>query len=370
MTNSKYIYEKINWFYDMVMKNLEKRKKAIPFLFVAILLMVVIDQFVFSDGRPYVNKLRNELYENSIDYEAQGNIPNKQARSIPARPEVDTSFYIPEVKDMQVHEVFSLEKNPAWQKYSAYKYIDPEWTKIAIIIDDFGIRSYWAERIMQLEGPLTLSFLPFAGTTKRFSKIAFENGHELMLHMPMEPENSNLKTGKLILKSDQSPEEFEKILDDALNSFNGYVGLNNHMGSKLTQNKDAMRRLMAKLSELGLLFVDSRTIGNSVAADIAADYKLPHISRDIFLDHNEQYYYVWEQLEKLEKIAKERGYAVAIGHPKKDTYKALSEWIPTLKDKKIALVPVSMVVKNKREFNKTYINDDQPTDAIYEESPQ
>lgn len=134
------------------------------------------------------------------------------------------------------------------------------------------------------------------------------------------------------------------MLNKDLSAFSGYVGINNHMGSKMTQDRPGMARVMAELRTRGLLFIDSRTINTSVAADEAEKAGIPYAVRDVFLDHEETYEAVAGALEEVERKALKDGFAIAIGHPREETVKALREWLPTLEAKGIALVPVSAVV--------------------------
>ena len=156
--------------------------------------------------------------------------------------------------------------------------------------------------------------------------------------------NSDLDTGDVVLKTEQSRDEFVKMLDTAMNSFDGYIGINNHMGSKLTQSAGAMNLLMSELKKRGLAFLDSKTIASSIAAKTAQSYEVPYAERDVFLDHDSDLEAVIMSLQRLEELALKHGHAIAIGHPKKNTIKALQEWLPTLEDKGLSLVPLSSVL--------------------------
>ena len=141
-----------------------------------------------------------------------------------------------------------------------------------------------------------------------------------------------------------SAEDITNNLEKAFKSFDGYVGLNNHMGSRVTQNQEIMGQVMKALNKRDLYFIDSVTIDTSVAAKTAENQGLKFAERDVFLDHEESRAFTLKALERLETIAQERGYAIAIGHPKKHTIDALKEWIPEAKKKGFTLVPASAVV--------------------------
>jgi polysaccharide deacetylase 2 family uncharacterized protein YibQ len=243
----------------------------------------------------------------------------------------------------QAVEIITPPKNPAWQKYAVAVDIPAGTPKVVIILDDVGVNKKMSEAAIALEGPLNLAFLPYADGVEELASRAAERGHELMVHVPMEPMNETLDPGPQVLRTGLPGKEFDNILNQSLSSIGNYVGINNHMGSKLTQNAKAMTRIMNALNRRGLLFVDSKTIGTSVAGDTAAAHKVPYRVRDVFLDHHPDYESVMNSLKQMERIAKDHGVAVGIGHPKADTIRALYEWLPTLEGKGIALVPVSAV---------------------------
>lgn len=214
---------------------------------------------------------------------------------------------------------------------------------VVIIIDDMGLSSHSRE-VENLPGPLTLSYLPYAEGLPARTAYAKKRGHELMVHMPMQPLNGHIDGGPTLLRVDQSEEKFRSLLRYNLERFDGFVGVNNHMGSKLTTSRKAMKIVMEELRRRGLYFVDSKTIGSSVAAQVASEYGLKFSERDVFLDHEISLSFVRGALKKLEAVANQKGYAIAIGHPHEVTIQALKEWLPTLKEKGLTLRPASAVV--------------------------
>ena len=238
---------------------------------------------------------------------------------------------------------------PAWKRNAVAVPVVPNGVgRIVIIIDDLGVDRKRSREIIALPGPLTAAFLPYADDVGEMADAARAKGHEIMIHMPMEPTDPKLDTGPVALKAEMDAAMFDEMLEKAFGALDHYVGMNNHMGSRLTQDRDAMHRLMNVLAKRGLLFVDSRTIGSSVAEDMAALHGVAHTGRDVFLDHTPTYEGVVERLAAVEAVAKRNGIAVAIGHPKDGTIKALAEWLPTLAEKNLVLVPVSAVVKTEK----------------------
>ena len=306
-----------------------KRRKASPdtlkFMIVAILFMVLIDKFFYGGTRPYIEEAR-QAEPSKIEQPAQ-QVVAPEALVIPP----------PVTKEP--------EEPPAWKKF-AVPFTAPEgMPTVTIIIDDLGEDRTHTAEIIALPGPLTAAFLPYPPHIAEQVESARVAGHEIMVHMPMEAEDADLDPGAYVLRSSMIPDAFENVLKENLAAFGGYVGINNHMGSRLTQDPAAMRIVMAHLFPRGLLFVDSRTIASTVAEQAAADYGVPHAARDVFLDNDPDVASIMKNLEKLEREAHRTGHAIAIGHPKRATIDALKQWLPTLKDKGLALAPVSAVVE-------------------------
>ena len=224
---------------------------------------------------------------------------------------------------------------------------DSSRPKIAIIIDDMGVDKVRTARTIGLPGPLTMSFLPYARDLPTQTAAARKAGHELMMHMPMQPLSNSINPGPNALMVDLSDMEIQKRLNVNLSRFSGFVGINNHMGSKFTADTGAMSLVMLELRRRGLLFVDSMTSPQSVGVAVAHRMGVPALPRDVFLDHSSDPALIGAQLVKLEALAISKGAAVAIGHPRDATIAALSKWLPKLSSRGIALVPISAVIDMK-----------------------
>lgn len=221
-----------------------------------------------------------------------------------------------------------------------------EKAQISIIIDDVGVaRKSSLASIEQLPKEVTLAILPYADDILNWAHWALRHEHELMLHVPMEPMNGKMDLGPIALRTQMGEQEFKANLRQILDVFKGYKGINNHMGSRLTQDTKRMGWVMEALKWRDLYFIDSKTIHNSVAADVARDNGIPYAERHVFLDHEDSEAFIRGALKNLEAVALANGSAIAIGHPKPKTIAALKAWIPTLKDKGIRLVPASALVK-------------------------
>ena len=225
---------------------------------------------------------------------------------------------------------------------------------IAIIIDDLGSDNPRHERVVRLPGAIACSFLPMNNATIRLAKLAHSYNKEILLHLPMESLAKN-PMGPGGLSLDMTEKEFVWALQKDLESVPHVSGINNHMGSLLTQHPGHMVWLMEEIKRNGqLFFVDSRTTHASVAMTVALEEGVPSLQRDIFLDHNGDLESVRKQFMKTIARAKKLGTALAIGHPYQNTIAVLEEMLPQLDSMGVRLVPVSEMVKHKRERQKTW----------------
>ncbi len=222
---------------------------------------------------------------------------------------------------------------------------------IAIVIDDMGVDRRRSPQVIALPGPMTLSFLTYARDLEAQTQAALEAGHELMIHIPMEPGSNTVDPGPNVLRVEDTIEQTLERLRWGLDKFDGYVGLNNHMGSKFTQHRDGVRAVLEEVRDRGLLFLDSRTAAGSVASEIAREIGVPFATRNVFLDHVDEEEEIRKSLAQTERLARKNGAAVAIGHPHDKTIKILAEWLPTVTEKGFMLVPMSELVR------RTWLND-------------
>jgi len=235
----------------------------------------------------------------------------------------------------------------AWIRYAIPAPPKDARPRIAIVIDDLGLDRRRTERAISLPGPLTLSFLAYASDLPRQTEAAHRAGHELLLHVPMEPMGKLVDASPNELDVGLSPDEVLQRLRWDFGRFDGYVGINNHMGSKFTADSASMRPVMEELRRRGLLFLDSRTIGSTTGIDLARELGVPHAGRDVFLDNDVSTAAIAAQFAELERVAKRNGSAVAIGHPHDQTLDVLQKWLDEAPGRGFVLVPVSAIVRDK-----------------------
>lgn len=216
--------------------------------------------------------------------------------------------------------------------------------RLIVIIDDMGLDRNAFEEIMSLPGPVTLSFLPYARNIQPLVDKASAQGDDILLHLPMEPAG-NADPGPGSLNIGMKSDELFKALSWNLGRFEGYVGVNNHMGSRFTRNEQAMKRVLAYLDQRGLFFIDSLTTGASVALGAGASVGADVYARDVFLDSEPGRSNVQRQLDLAERIAQKTGYAIVICHPRRDTLDVIGPWLTTAPARGFELATVSSLKK-------------------------
>ena len=241
------------------------------------------------------------------------------------------------VKDFPTHRiVLSVDS-----QCQAIKDVRP---KIAIIIDDLGYNLDRDLSFFQLDLPLSVSVLPYAPFTRSMAKKANELGYELILHLPMEPKNyPSVKPGPGGLLLSMSTNEIRKVMSQDLSQVSGARGVNNHMGSSFTENREKMRVVLNELKRRGLFFIDSRTSKHTVALEVAREIGLPAERRRVFLDNNLAPRALKIQMERLLNMARHRGSAIGICHPYRETHLLLKQYRRRLKNE-FHMVPVSELV--------------------------
>ena len=277
-------------------------------------------------------------------------------RQIAARPDAEpktpavVSTEPPSVKTAGKPDLVP-EPMLGWQEYAVAVNASPEKPWIAIVLDDVGVHRSNAWRAIELPAPLTLAFMTYAGDLPKMTAQARRQGHELMVHFPMEPQNVEKNDpGENALLLDLPRPEIERRLDWGLSRFDGFVGLNNHMGSRYTEDAEALRPVMTALKERGLLFLDSRTSAQSVAGRVARQEGLPVLVRDVFLDHEPTAEFVTQQLAELEAVALRKGYAIGIGHPQPYTMEVLERWLASARSRGFEIVPLTAILKRRGEL--------------------
>jgi len=219
---------------------------------------------------------------------------------------------------------------------------------VALVLDDFGYSKRNLEAVRGLGIPLTLAVLPNTFYTKDVCLFSEENGIEVILHMPMEPENSAVNLEKDTIGGSMAPETVEDIIARAYKSVPSAKGMSNHMGSKATKDERFMAVAFGELKKRDQFFLDSLTTEGSVCDRVAERSGVPCLKRDIFIDSESDKEYISRQMQKLERLASSGNDVVAIGHDRRATIEVLREVIPKLKENGIRFVTLSEMVALSR----------------------
>ena len=228
--------------------------------------------------------------------------------------------------------------------FNKNKNIQRQSGKIAIVIDDFGyFNNKITESFLELEYPVTLSILPGLKYTKKIAEKAKQYGKQIMLHLPMEPKRGKVEQTDFTILTNLSEYQIVERINKALKMLPDAIGVNNHMGSKATENPQVMDALFKELKRKNIMFVDSKTSLNSIAPVIAEKYDLKFEQNSTFLERhkNEEKRHIKSKLKLAAKISKKMGKVVIIGHPYQETIDVLTEELPKLEKQGFVIVPVT-----------------------------
>ncbi len=236
--------------------------------------------------------------------------------------------------------------------------------RIAIIIDDLGYNAVDDRAIVDLPGAVTCAFLPAAPYSRILAEEAHRQGKEVMLHLPMDSIDDR-PLGHAGLTVGMSRRQFVSALRRDLQAIPHISGVNNHMGSLLTQLPDNMVWLMNELRRWPLFFIDSRTTSDTVAQQFAESMGVPVQRRDVFLDNIPTLAAIDRQFEKLLLLARRRGQAVAIGHPYPQTLALLQSRLARLAEEGVELVSVSHLLNGDLRTPQPYMAaSERPIDEL------
>ncbi len=278
-------------------------------------------------------------------------VPDRQPQNDLEGSSTSTAVAAPEpAKTPAATEPLLAQKLP-WQE-NAQPFEDPKnLPRIAIVISEMGVSdTYTNAAIKNLPANMTLAFNPYARNLQKIVTEARDAGHEVLLQLPMEPKGyPAYDPGPHALLTNLSAKENLARLNWALERFTGYVGITNQMGSKFTASAENIQPVLAEVKSRGLLYLDSRTASDSVAASIAHALEIPVAINNRFLDHKANGETIDARLEILEEIAKRTGSAIGIGYPHPLTFEHLRAWAATLAERGIVLAPISALV-NRQEI--------------------
>jgi polysaccharide deacetylase 2 family uncharacterized protein YibQ len=296
------------------------------------LVSVILPRDVYAKIEP---QLENLLKEKSILFEKKEDLER-----------TSYSWVLRRGKRESLTLLFSYPKPPPPKKEEALR-LPPE-NVVAIIIDDMGNSLEALQEIRALKTPVTISILPLSTYAIETAQIAHENGLEVMLHLPGESISHQEGTEQMggVIRSGMNEKEIKTLVEDSLGRVPYVEGVNNHMGSKITQDEPVMRPILELLREKKLYFLDSRTSRDSIAYDLAKKMGLRSAFRNVFLDSTVGVNFTRQKITELCRLSQRTGKAIGIGHPFPETLRALKENIGLLEKHKIKPVLVSQVIED------------------------
>lgn len=222
--------------------------------------------------------------------------------------------------------------------------------RVAIVIDDLGQSFSHLEQLAGLNIPLSIAVIPGLPASERTVNEASRLGIEMLLHQPMEPrEEGGMDPGEGVLLTSMTREALRARVRTNLDAVPGAVGVNNHMGSRFTEDASGLGALMAEIKEHDLFWLDSRTTAGTRGVEVARAAGVASLERDVFLDAEVKIDFIRGQVRKLIELARTRGTAVGIGHPHPETIAVLRELRGELLASGVTLVPVSSLVRKSPE---------------------
>ncbi len=218
--------------------------------------------------------------------------------------------------------------------------------KIVVVIDDIGNTGKYIPEFRSLGNRVTYAILPLLTHSKKFAELSRETGAETILHLPLESSKGTIP-GKGLITTAMPDEDVLRVLKHDLDSVPYLTGLNNHMGSKGTSDPRIMGIILKELKRRGFFFLDSKTTPTSIAKQSAAETGIAYLERDIFLDNIDSPEPIRQELLKLSKIARARGYAIGIGHYRPNTIEVLREEMPKLEKQGFRFVALKDLLRSK-----------------------
>lgn len=295
-----------------------------------IIALVIILVIAFSISNLFNKSIKEE---NSLHNTQNANLTTINEIELEVKESEETTYDSEQYTDLIINDLASSEEAINFSP------------KVAFIIDDLGYETEVAKKMMELEFPVTLSILPFLQYSEFIAEEGRKNNQEIMLHLPMESSNSSANHGPGAIKSYMSEEEIRQAVRDSILNFPYIIGVNNHMGSKITEDRKIMEIILEEIRELNLFFIDSMTSKNSIAYEVAQEMEIKSAVRSVFLDNENDMEYIKGQMLKVQETALREGEAIAIGHSRINTFYVLKRMIPELIKAGIEIVPVLELVK-------------------------
>ena len=218
--------------------------------------------------------------------------------------------------------------------------------RIAIILDDWGYHLESCEALKAMHSPVAVAVLPGLDHSTDIAQCAHDTKNTVMLHLPLEPHQYlEQYPSNYIITTSMRQQRVERMLKKNLENIPFVEGVNNHMGSKATEDRHLMSIIFARLKEKNLFFVDSLVTSNSICRGLAREMHIDFARRDVFLDNKNERRYIENQFTQLAKLAKQKGYAIAIGHDRPLTLEIVKEQTENLQKQGFKIVRITELLR-------------------------
>lgn len=217
--------------------------------------------------------------------------------------------------------------------------------QMAIVIDDFGYSKEPIAAFAAIDRPLTFAVLPYRPFSNEAAARGLSSGHQVILHLPMEPLAQGEQSEKITITINLKDEEIRDITKKAIQDIPGLIGVNNHQGSRATADSRVMKAVLGELKANSLFFLDSRTNSQSIGVDSARKMGVRTGANELFLDNKDDVSAIKAKLRTAQDMAIEHGTVIVIGHARMKTATALSEMVSELESNGIQLIFVSQLVR-------------------------
>jgi uncharacterized protein len=220
--------------------------------------------------------------------------------------------------------------------------------KIAFVIDDVGNHNRCTAQLKSLGDRVTYAILPLLPYSRYYGNLSRQTGAEVILHLPLDTMQDKIP-GRGLIVGTMSREDILDILARDLDSVPNYVGVNNHMGSRGTADREMMTVILKELKRRGLFFLDSYTTPESVVPSVGRKIGIPILARGVFLDNEDSKPAIRAQLNQLRSIAREKGNAIAIGHYRENTLEVLAKEMPRFKKEGFEIITLKEMLKVQQD---------------------
>lgn len=220
--------------------------------------------------------------------------------------------------------------------------------KIAFVIDDIGNHNRYTKQLKSLGDTVTYAILPRLPYSRYYGDLSRTTGAEVILHLPLDTVQDKIP-GRGLIVGTMSREDVLDILARDLDSVPNHVGVNNHMGSRGTADREMMTIILTELKRRGLFFLDSYTTPESVVPSVGRAIGLPILARGVFLDNEDSKPAIRAQLNHLRAVVREKGNAIAIGHYREKTLEVLAKEIPRFQKEGFEIITLTEMLKVQQD---------------------